>query len=304
MVAILKQELVTQGAAAQKAMEDREQIGKSNRQNFDEEIRKERKLSANKRDLLEKALQKEKNAVKGLDKDIAAKATQLRTQEAKITELTEALQKCQDNKAATQNGDVDMLGDEGATDERVKKLQEELAAAQQSALEKGWEIRRNVQALANKDQEIQSRDQQIGHWRAGQTWSKKDLENANRQIAELKKKIENPSEGALHAAYKTIASQAAAIEDLKNKLSRPGTVVADITAQNNALHTRISLLEKDLAEANEMANKAADLYTDNDALKSQLADATRNVHDADLAKKNAELESNVKMMTAENDDLR
>jgi chromosome segregation ATPase len=169
MVAILKQELVTQGAAAQKAMEDREQIGKSNRQNFDEEIRKERKLAANKRDLLEKALQKEKNAVKGLDKDIAAKATQLRTQEAKITELTEALQKCQDNRAATQKGDVDMLGDEGATDERVKKLQEELAAAQQSALEKGWEIRRNVQALANKDQEIQSRDQQIGHWRAGQT---------------------------------------------------------------------------------------------------------------------------------------
>jgi cell division protein FtsB len=53
-----------------------------------------------------------------------------------------------------------------------------------------------------------------------------------------------------------------------------------------------------------MANKAADLYTDNDALKSQLADATRNVHDADLAKKNAELESNVKMMTAENDNLR
>jgi hypothetical protein len=44
-----------------------------------------------------------------------------------------------------------------------------------------------------------------------------------------------------------------------------------------------------------MANKAADLYSDNDALKAQLAEATANVqmgNDADLAKKNEQLTSN------------
>jgi chromosome segregation ATPase len=236
-VATLKQQLVTQGAAAQKAMEDREQKGRSNRQNFEKDLKEERKLTAHKRDLLEKALQKEKNAIKVLDKDIAAKATQLRTQEAKINELTEELKICQEQRAATQDGDVDMLGDEGATDERIKKLQDELAAAQQSAREKGWAIRRKDQTLATKDQEIQNRDQTIGHWHAGQSLSNQQLENANRQIEELKEKIENPAynEGAPNAANKTIANQAAAIDDLKKKLSRPGSVAAGVTAQNNAL---------------------------------------------------------------------
>jgi cell division protein FtsB len=89
------------------------------------------------------------------------------------------------------------------------------------------------------------------------------------------------------------------------KLSRPGTVVAGLTARRNALEAQVRTLQTDLVEATEIANKAAQLESDNEALKSQLNEARQqNRSDDDLAKRNEQLESDLKMMSAENDNLR
>jgi chromosome segregation ATPase len=185
------------------------------------------------------------------------------------------LKRCQEYRAAKQDGDVDMLGDDGVTDKRVKMLQDEVAVARQSTLEKDWEIRRRDKALADKNQEVKNKEATIGHWSAGQNLAIQQLQHANRQIEKLKKKIDDLSysDGALNEAKKTIAGQQAAIEEFKTKLSSPGTVVAGLTARRNALEAQVRTLQTDLAEATETANEAAQLGSDNEALKSQLNEA-------------------------------